>query len=298
MSFSGGCCIIKKKRCICGILDPQEASFSSLCTIRTGGLATRVFYPTTVEQCAFLYAFFRNQNPILLGNGSNVLFLDENFSRPIIKTTKLKTIRINKATVYAEAGVPLPVLSRFCLENGLSGAEFLCGIPGTVGGGVVMNAGAYGKTLSDHLISVQTNHGLFLQKECGFSYRKSCFQTDELCVLGATFRFIPARKQDVFAKMQAYTQKRKKAQPAQPSAGSVFAAYKGVPAWKIIDSLQLRGMRVGGAEISQKHANFIVNTGNATSKDVLVLISQIKTCAKKQLGVQLRNEIVIIGEDL
>ena len=192
----------------------------------------------------------------------------------------------------------LPALSRFCMERGLSGAEFLCGIPGTVGGAVVMNAGAYGKSLSDCVISVHTNRGDFLQKECGFFYRKSRFQTDDLCVLGATFRFVSSNKKDIENKMRAYRFRRAETQPHAPSAGSVFKAAGDLPAWQIIDSLQMRGLRIGGAEISPKHANFIVNTGHATSTDVLKLISLIQARAKAERGINLRNEIVIIGEDL
>lgn len=233
---------------------------------------------------------------VTLGRGSNVLVSDGGLDGNTL-INRLDGIICDGETLYAQSGVALPRLAGFAAENGLSGLEWACGIPGSVGGAVIMNAGAYGSSISDRLAFVEVLRGgkvkRLLPQEIRFSYRKSNLEKGDF-VLGAALRLSRADKQSVTEKMRIFADRRKKAQPKGKTAGSTFIA-KDKPAWVYIDGAGLRGAREGGAFVSEKHANFIMNDGTATATQVYRLIRRIEQAVFEKYGVSLEREIIILG---
>ncbi len=272
-------------------------SLSHFSTMRVGGTAKTVWLPKTEREILFVYHEILNGACRFLGNGSNVLFADGLHETPLIYTGNLKEISFSEQRVYAGAGVPLPLLCAQAKRLGLTGGEFLSGIPGTVGGGVIMNAGAFGKTIADLILSVRTSKGEIAKDDCEFSYRSSRFLQENTLVLGATFSFERGDVVESENRIRRYREIRESTQPLrQPSLGSVFRAVNGVPAWQFVHGAGLRGLTVGGAQVSEKHANFIVNTGGATATDVYRLIQTIKSRVYETFGIKLTEEIQYIGE--
>jgi len=230
----------------------------------------------------------------VIGGGSNLLVSDSGYCGVIIKPTFREIVQ-NGNFIYADAGASLAALAKFAREKGLSGLEFAAGIPGTVGGAVFMNAGANGNSISDivTMVDVLKTDGVVSLDAvaCKFAYRKSIFQKKRnWIVLGAYF-FLYSRP---LVEIPPRTN-----QPKEPSAGSTFKnvitkSGEVIPAGKLIDSLNLKGTRIGGAAISEKHANFIVNMGGATASDVKKLISLIKKKVREQYGITLQTEIEMI----
>ena len=207
--------------------------------------------------------------------------------------------------IYAEAGVSLAKLSSFAQQNGLQGLEFASGIPGSVGGGLIMNAGAYGGELKDAVESVvlyylpeQRLYEL-TKEQCAFGYRSSLFQKLGGCViLSAVFRLEQGDGEEIAAKMRELNQRRREKQPLDlPSAGSAFKRPEGHFAAALIDQAGLKGFRVGGAQVSEKHAGFVVNTGNATSHDVYDLMIEVRKRVHDHSGVVLEPEMIILPPD-
>lgn len=275
----------------------HNVSLSRFSTMRVGGKSKTVWLPKTEAEALFVYQEMLNGQCCFLGNGSNVLFADGLHQTPLIYTGSLKEISLTDQGIYASAGVLLPTLCSHVKRFGFTGGEFLAGIPGTVGGGVIMNAGAFGKTIADFILSVRTPKGEIAKEDCGFSYRTSRFLRDNTLVLGATFSFVKGNVAESENRIRRYREIRKSTQPlTQPSLGSVFRAVNGVPAWQFIHGAGLRGVSVGGAQVSEKHANFIVNTGEATATDVYRLIQKVKARVFEEYGVTLNEEIQYIGE--
>ncbi|MBR2617145.1 MAG: UDP-N-acetylmuramate dehydrogenase [Clostridia bacterium] len=275
----------------------HNVSLSRFSTMRVGGTAKTLWLPKTEGETLFIYHEILNGSCRFLGNGSNVLFAEGVHDLPLIYTGNLKEISFTEQGVYASAGVPLPLLYAYVKRFGCTGGEFLSGIPGTVGGGVIMNAGAFGKTIADLILSVRTASGEIFKKDCGFSYRSSRFMQENALVLGATFSFTKGDETESENRTRRYREIRESTQPlAQPSLGSVFRAVNGVPAWEWIHGAGLRGLSIGGAQVSPKHANFIVNTGGATATDVYRLIQTVKNRVFDAFGVKLIEEIQYIGE--
>ena len=274
-------------------------SAKAFCTIKTGGILSRVWVPESAEELRFLAEKLPKTEmaPFYLGLGGNTLFPDGTLYRPVVslrKCSRIIPIDLKNGLVYAECGVLLSALAAFAEKNALGGAEALSGIPGTTGGAAVMNAGAFYRSFADICVSVDTDRGRFSAKECGFSYRKSRFQTEKTVVFGATLRLYPEDPAVTRRKTEEYKRLRAERQPQNfPSAGSVFrGAEGGVPAWKYLDGAGLRGRKIGGATFSEKHANFIVNTGGATTSDVEALIGEAKMRVYEKFGVKLVEEIV------
>jgi len=275
----------------------KDVSLSRFSTMRVGGIAKTVWFPQTERQASFLFRELKNCNCRFIGNGSNVLFADGIIQAPLIYMGQLREISLNENGVYASAGVPLPLLFSRLKHFGFTGGEFLAGIPGTVGGGVLMNAGAFGKCMADVLTSVRTLEGDIPVENCAFGYRNSKFLKEKTVVLGATFFFPKGDSMESDARLKRYRTIRQNTQPLNlPSLGSVFRAENGVPAWEYIHGAGLRGFSIGGAQVSEKHANFIVNTGNATASDVFSLIQTIKKRVFEKHAVSLKEEIQYIGE--
>lgn len=272
-------------------------------SFRIGGQAKRMAFPKTAEELVILDGFLREAGvrTILLGNGTNVLFPDEGLDAAVIATGEMKAISLENGTeLVADAGVSLARLATEAFKAGLTGLEFAHGIPGSVGGGVVMNAGAYNGALSDVLCEATA---LFPDgvrtlpvDELHLSYRHSLFtEQPDSAVLRARFRLTQGDPAAIRARMDELMEKRKASQPLElPSAGSTFKRPEGHFAGRLIEDCNLKGTRVGGAEVSTKHAGFVVNTGGATCADVLALIEKIQKTVQDATGVVLEPEVKII----
>ena len=248
----------------------------------------------------------KNQIPLtIIGNGSNLLVTDKGI-RGITAKLNLKDIEIenenNKQIIKVDAGVPVGLLAQKLLKEEITGFEELSGIPGTIGGAVIMNAGAHGKELKDILKKVTAmdyngNIHEFTNEECQFSYRNSRFQKEKYIILQATLELEKGNSTEIKEKMDEYMQFRKEKQPIEyPNAGSTFKRGEDFVTAKLIDEAGLKGYEIGGAQVSEKHAGFIVNVDNATAKDVIELTDYIKEKIEEKFGKKINLEIQIIGE--
>lgn len=271
---------------------------------KTGGPADAVAFPETKEDLKTLINWVKdNQIPLtILGNASNLIVRDGGIRGLVIILTAMKKMSINGNEVYAQSGVPLIEVSRKAGASSLTGLEFACGIPGSIGGAVYMNAGAYGGEVADVIESVDvlTREGEFKTiqcEECEFSYRHSVFQTNEDIVIGVKFVLAQGDGEAIHAKMAELTHLRESKQPLEyPSCGSVFKRPTGYFTGKLIQEAGLQGYRIGGAEVSKKHAGFIVNIDNATATDYVRLIEYIQEVIWRNNQVRLEPEVRIIGE--
>lgn len=277
-------------------------------TFKIGGNCDYFVLPENIEQIKEIYMFAKQNNIRLtvFGNGSNMLISDFGVNGIVLSTEKLKTTELKNGTnILAYAGVKLSVLCQFALENSLTGLEFLWGIPGTAGGAVFMNAGAYGGEISSVLESCTflNENGEIITKpaeELKLGYRTSTFKNAEnkSIILFAEFNLKIGNKTQIRAQMEELMKRRKEKQPLEyPSAGSVFKRPKGYFAGTLIEECGLKGLRIGGAEVSEKHAGFIVNKENATASDVTALIEKIKKEVFLKTSVELETEVLYIERD-
>lgn len=286
---------------IAGRIDVKfNVPLSEYCTFRIGGSADAVIHPVDEAALTDLISCFTHNGVrfVLIGNGSNVLFADEGYRGIVIFTDRLSSIRCVENRLIAEAGVSLTLASSLAYRNHLCGLEFAYGIPGTIGGAVFMNAGAYGGEMADVVIETtcyNTERDEIVTvcgSEHGFSYRESCFKKNGFAILSTTMQLREGIASEIKAKMDGYMRARSEKQPLEyPSAGSVFKRYPGYFTGKLIEDLGLKGHRIGGAEISTKHAGFIVNRDHASAQDVLELVAWIKEQIKKAHGIELECEI-------
>lgn len=248
-----------------------------------------------------------NKIPLtIIGNGSNILVTDKGIrgitAKLNFKNIKIENIADNKEKIDVDAGVPVGLLAQKLLKEEITGFEELSGIPGTIGGAVIMNAGAHGKELKDILKKVNAmdyngNIHEFTNEECQFSYRNSRFQKEKYIILQATLELEKGNSTEIKEKMDEYMQFRKEKQPIEyPNAGSTFKRGEDFVTAKLIDEAGLKGYKIGGAQVSEKHAGFIVNVDNATAKDVIELTDYIKEKIKEKFGKKINLEIQIIGE--
>ena len=273
-------------------------------SFKIGGNADIMLTPQNKETLSFiLTACKRWEVPCyVLGNGSNVLVSDTGIRGAVVLTSGLDDIRmVDTYTIECGAGVKNSRLCSFALENSLSGFEFLWGIPGTVGGGAYMNAGAYGGEMKD--IFIQSEHinddgsfGSYNADEIDYGYRKSAYSEHGGVITSITLRGTPAEQSAIRARMDELMNRRKDKQPLEyPSAGSVFKRPEGYYAAALIEECGLKGLAHGDAMVSEKHSGFIVNTGNATASDVKILIEKIKEQVFLQKDVRLECEIKFLG---
>ena len=278
-------------------------------SFRIGGPVRALASPSDVTGLSKLCDILKEHHvaPFILGNGTNILFPDEGLEDLfIVSTEKLQKIfLLPDGAVYAEAGVSLARLAAFAQENSLTGLEFAGGIPGTLGGGCLMNAGAYGGELAEVVESVvylyipdQCLHEI-PQSSCAFGYRQSLFQKTPGCIiLSAVLRLQEGDPQAIAARMHELGEKRREKQPLDlPSAGSAFRRPEGHYAAALIDQAGLKGYRVGDAQVSEKHAGFVVNRGSATSHDVYDLMMHVRNTVYQDTGVFLEPEIIILPPD-
>jgi len=274
-------------------------------SFRIGGAARRMAFPRSGEELILLVSRAQElgARPFVLGNGTNVLFPDEGVERLVISTREMNRVcrGENENEIIAECGASMANTAVFAQKAGLSGLEFAHGIPGSVGGGVTMNAGAYGGELAQVIGSVTVlfpDEGIRTLSggEMSFSYRHSLLtERPEAVVLRVAFRLQPGKPEEIRAKMDELMARRKASQPLEyPSAGSTFKRPEGYYAAALIDQCGLKGLTVGGAQVSEKHAGFVINRGGATCADVTALMAEIQRRVKAQTGVELEPEVRVI----
>lgn len=273
-------------------------------TFQIGGPADIVVYPTRRREICDLVRICRAEDIpyISLGNGSNVLVSDAGIRGLVIMTDRMHRITVdNDSRIEAWAGAPLSRVATIAKNYQLSGLEFAFGIPGTIGGAVYMNAGAYNHQMNQVITATEyvDGEGQLCTVEGDdhqFGYRTSCFKDTNHIIVKTHLQLSPGKESEISELMKQYTQARKEKQPLElPSAGSAFKRPEGFFAGKLIEDCGLKGRRVGGAEVSTKHAGFIVNVGGAKAKDVLDLVDIIKTEVLQKFGVELEPEIKFIG---
>lgn len=280
----------------------EDVVLSEHSTMKVGGHATAAF-PENTEQLIDLINSLKQSctEYEIVGQGSNIIFSDRGFDGVIIFTEKMNRISLAGSTMTCGCGALLSDVVDKTVEASLSGAEFLTGIPGSCGGGVYMNCGAFGHSISeitesavcyspDRGIVRLNNHSL------KFAFRKSVLASSDLVMLEATFTLVPSDKKEVKQRVDTFNSLRKRQPLDYPSAGSVFLPSDDTPAWELVDGAGMRGATVGGAMVSKKHAGFIINTGNATADDVKTLTENIIREVDKKFGVTLKTEILFRGE--
>ncbi len=270
-------------------------------SFQIGGPADYYLEPADKDDAVNIVRYLKEQRIpfMMMGRGSNMLVSDEGVRGAVINLESgLNSIRLEGGRVIVEAGAGLARFVDFCIQHGLAGVEMLPGIPGTVGGAIMMNAGAYGGEISDHLVDVEVlRDGKVIavpKEQAGFRYRYSGFQND--IIIGASFRLPPGDKAALMKKRRELLVKRNETQPLNmPNSGSMFKNRLSTYAAKLIEESGLKGMKMGRAQISEKHANFFVNLGGATADNVLQLIRlACKTVANK-FGIRMELEIKLVG---
>lgn len=273
---------------------------------KVGGPADILVTPRNKEQIIKTVNICKENNiPFyVIGNGSNLLVKDGGFRGLVMSLTKVNNISVHGEKIEAECGAMLKQVSDKAVENSLTGFEFACGIPGTVGGAVFMNAGAYNGEMSQVIESadVINENGEIVtlsNEELDLGYRSSIVMKKGYVVLSAVFKLQKGTVKSIKDLVADLTDKRESKQPLEyPSAGSTFKRPEGYFAGKLIQDAGLKGYSVGGAAVSEKHSGFVINKGGASAKDILDLIHHIQDEVKKQFGVDLHTEVRIIGEDL
>lgn len=283
-----------------------QAPMSEHTTLRIGGPADILVKAQSAQEIAYLVTSANDFHiPVLiLGNGSNLLVKDGGIRGLVIKFgEEMAVLSVEGTTLTAKAGASLAAVAKEAARHGLTGLCYACGIPGTVGGGVYMNAGAYGGELKEAIQEVEaiTEGGqirTYTGDEMHFGYRHSRAQEEMLIITSVKFRLAPGDKEVIINDMKEFNRRRNEKQPMDvPSAGSTFKRPEGYFAGQLIDQAGLRGVKVGDAQVSEKHAGFLVNTGNATAEDFLQLITLVQRTVKEKHGVWLTPEVRIVGED-
>jgi UDP-N-acetylmuramate dehydrogenase len=279
-----------------------EAPMRQFTSIKVGGPADSLFFPKDVDELRKLVRYARRKSIpfFIIGKGTNLVVRDKGVRGWVISLTQgMKKIQLSGEVVEAEAGLPLQRLVQFTIQKGLTGLEPFFGIPGTVGGGLAMNAGAWGAELKDVL------HSITLMKEDGevversrpkFSYRRLDLPSSWI-ILKGRFQMKKGKKEEILERVKSYSEMRKRTQPLDyPSAGSIFKNPKEGPAGKWIEEAGLKGFRMGQAMISDRHANFIINLGKATAEEVIDLMELVERKIYEKKGISLEREVEVVGE--
>ena len=284
----------------------ENEPMSAHCSFRIGGPARLMCCPGTAEEAAALLRLLHESGaPFeLMGNGTNLLVPDEGLDKVVVRLGEAmsEAISLGDGHIRAGAGITLAKLAVFAANEGLSGLEFAHGIPGSLGGAVFMNAGAYGGEMKDVLESVEyaDTDGVVRSvpaSELGLSYRHSAFEGTKRLVTAATVRLAPKEPEEIKARMRQLMEKRRASQPLDvPSAGSTFKRPVGGYAAVLIDEAGLKGFAIGGAQVSEKHAGFVVNRGGASFEDVIRLMEHIKKTVYDRSGIMLEPEVRILKD--
>ncbi len=281
----------------------EHVPLNEYTTYRVGGIARALVIVDDKETLKKLIRFLEEKKMKwkILGNGSNLIFQDGFYDGILISLSNLNQIEINDTFITVEAGYPLPKLAMKAAKSSLTGLEFAAGIPGTVGGALFMNAGAY-KSDMGYVVKEVTflddnlEEKVFTNRECDFHYRTSYFKKHPKCIcLSTTISLKHGMKEAILAVMEDRRKRRVESQPLEyPSAGSVFRNPEGDYAGRLIESLGYKGKMFGGAMVSEKHANFIINKNHATASDIIRLIHDIQKRVKKEYGIDLKLEQEIV----
>lgn len=283
------------------ILNPTMKSYT---TYKTGGQAKTLIYPENIEKLKILIQYLKSENILykVIGAGSNLIFTDDFYDGVIIHLKNFQDLDIKGTKVIVGAGYSLMRLSLKLSKAGYTGLEFASGIPGTIGGAVFMNAGAYGSDMgyiTEKVVALTPSLEIITlsNEELDFHYRTSFFKKNpNYIILKATLNLAYGNAEVSMDMISDRKRRRMESQPLEyPSAGSVFRNPEGLSAWKLIEDAGLKGKKIGGAMISLKHANFIVNDGNATSKDIKELISLVKNEVYEKFNVELKEEQEYVG---
>ena len=282
----------------------KEEPMAKHTTFRVGGPAEYYLMPDRKELPEVIRCCGEYQIPYLvIGNGSNLLVSDKGIRGGVIEIGKnISAIRVEEGRIYAEAGALLSKTAHTALEHGLTGMEFAAGIPGCMGGAVVMNAGAYGGEMKDIIASVtvltkQGEEKKLRVEELDLSYRHSCIPQQEYLVLEAELALQPGKQEEIRARMEELKAKRNEKQPLEyPSAGSTFKRPEGYYAGKLIMEAGLRGFQVGGAAVSEKHCGFVINKEQASAADIYRLMQEVQQRVQQQFGVKLEPEVKMVGD--
>jgi len=270
-------------------------------SFKIGGPADILIMPATIDDVKKVIDFAKDIPLYIIGNGSNLLVNDDGVRGIVLKISNcLNQVEIEGDYIVAGAGATLAMVSNVAKKNSLTGMEWACGIPGSIGGAVYMNAGAYGGEMKDIIVETtyinENNEICTIDNESHtFSYRKSIFTNSKKVILQTKIKLQTGNQEEIGAKMQELLTQRKTKQPLEyPSAGSTFKRPEGYYVGKIIDELGLKGFSIGGAQVSEKHGGFVINTGNATAKDVKDLIEYIVNKVKKEYNIVLEPEVKMI----
>ena len=274
-------------------------------TMKVGGLCDCMVEPSSIEEIQKVLEYVKENNIkyYIIGNGSNLLVKDEGVHALIIKiANKFSGFEVNGEYIKAYSGCSVPKLSQIAKENSLSGLEFACGIPGSVGGGIRMNAGAYGSEMVNVVekVGFLDENGNLKEidgKDAHFTYRHSMFvDNPQYVVVYAIYKLVKGNKEEISKIMEENMNSRKQKQPIEyPNFGSVFKRPEGYFVGKLVDDCGLKGYKIGGAQVSTKHSGFMINAGDATCKDVLDLIEYVKEKVYEKFNVKLQEEVVILG---
>ena len=289
----------------------QRVSLAQLSQWRVGGLADVIASPTSTQQVAALRRFFNDAGiaHLVIGQTTNLLFADEGLRAPCIMIgSRMSGVRMTAENIHAQSGVWVPNLARQAMKAGLTGIEHICGIPGTLGGLVCMNGGSQRQGVGSSVSVVQSvdSAGVIRKRklnECGFSYRSSVFQSNDEIVTDVQLQLKRGCKPLIRHEMLAILSDRRHKFPRrQPNCGSVFVSDPALydqygPPGRIIEYLGFKGHAVGGAKVSERHANFIVNIGNARALDILTIISEIRAATERYMGRPLVSEVRYVSQD-
>lgn len=274
-------------------------------SFKVGGPADIFITPENYQEVCSIIRLCNNVSMpyYIVGNGSNLLVRDKGIRGAVVKLTKLDKIHVEGERITAQGGASLKEVSNRALMEGLTGLEFACGIPGSIGGAATMNAGAYdgevSRVIERALVCDTSGKVIELSgAELEFGYRMSAILKYNYTVLEVTFKLCHGDRDKIRGRMEELTHRREDKQPLEyPSAGSTFKRPEGYFTGQLIEESGLKGYNLGGAQVSQKHAGFIINTGNATAKDILDLIEYVTKVIRERYGVELHTEVRIIGED-
>ena len=293
--------IVKSAALKIGCAFDENIPMSTRTSFKTGGNAEIMLYPDNIDALKTVLKVCKDNNikTYIIGNGSNILVSDNGLSGAVVRlSNNFSDISlIDDTTVYCQSGASMIKLCSFALEHSLSGLEFAYGIPGTAGGAAYMNAGAYGGEMKDILVKCEhidsdLNFGCFEGDDLKLGYRKSVYSDKDFIITSLTLKMKKGNYNDIKALMDENLAKRKAKQPLDfPSAGSTFKRPEGYFAGALIEQCNLKGYSVGGAQVSEKHAGFVINKGNATSTDILELIKYIQKTVYDNTGVKLETEV-------
>jgi len=302
--------MLDKYKNVISALEPHKIRFNEAMknhtTFKIGGPADLLVLPESIDDLQNIINICKkdNLNYIVIGMGSNILVSDAGYRGVVIKLARqLKKYQINSETIESEAGIRLAELAKQAAASALSGLEFAEGIPGSLGGGIFMNAGAYGAEMQDVISEVKAINPedgsvhIFNKKALDFGYRRSVFQKNGFIIYSAKLVLKKRNPDEIYALMKTYSSLRREKQPLEyPSAGSTFKRPEGHYVGPMIEALGLKGFAIGDAQVSEKHAGFIINRGNATAQDVISLIKYIQQKVYEKYEVKLEPELRFVGQ--